>query len=233
MQVHGAALARVVRAAPSGGVAMNRYPVFFAVTRPERFDRVQIALRVALLVVLSFVGVTMGVLFALLYLGLPLIAAILLSQRGPSRFLAEGAPRLAAALRWIMGAYAYMALLTDRLPGDPESGVRFAVEPGAWSTPAGGGGPTVGTALLRVIYSLPSALVLGVLGIVSWIVWIVAAIAILIGETYPEGLHDFQCGVLRWQARLLAYHASLVEPYPPFSLDTGTYPRADRTAITH
>jgi hypothetical protein len=32
---------------------------------------------------------------------------------------------------------------------------------------------------------------------------------------------SFQRGVLRWQARLVAYHASLVEEYPPFSFETG------------
>ncbi|MFQ5473211.1 MAG: DUF4389 domain-containing protein, partial [Dehalococcoidia bacterium] len=37
----------------------------------------------------------------------------------------------------------------------------------------------------------------------------------------PEGLYNFNLGVMRWEARLLAYHSSLVDPYPPFSLDTG------------
>ena len=44
---------------------------------------------------------------------------------------------------------------------------------------------------------------------------------VLIQESYPEGLYDFQCGVVRWQARLLVYHASLVDGYPPFAFDMG------------
>ena len=62
---------------------------------------------------------------------------------------------------------------------------------------------------------------LALIGIVSWVVWIIAAISVLINETYPEGLWRFQRGVVRWEARLLGYIASLAEPYPPFSFDTG------------
>ncbi len=59
------------------------------------------------------------------------------------------------------------------------------------------------------------------LGIISVIVWLIAAVMVLIRESYPEGLYNFQRGVLRWEARLLGYHASLVEEYPPFALDMG------------
>jgi hypothetical protein len=44
---------------------------------------------------------------------------------------------------------------------------------------------------------------------------------VLVQENYADGLYDFQRGVLRWEARLLAYHSSLIEQYPPFALDTG------------
>ena len=207
---------------------MSGYPVFFAVTRPEKFDRAQIALRILILIVFSFFGLTMGALFALLYILLPTIAAGMLSQRGPSRFLAEGSPRVVRGLRWVMSAYAYMALLTDRFPAfEPDDGVRFAIEPDASSVPGQRGEPSVKTALFRLALSLPSALVLGILAIVSWFVWLGAALLIVIGESYPEALYDFQCGVLRWQARLLAYHASLVEVYPPFTFDAGAFPRSD------
>ena len=43
---------------------------------------------------------------------------------------------------------------------------------------------------------------------------------ILIRKDYPDRLYSFQPGSLRWGARLLAYHASLVDEYPPFALDT-------------
>jgi hypothetical protein len=69
--------------------------------------------------------------------------------------------------------------------------------------------------------SIPSAFVLAILNIVGFIIWIIAAISVLIQENYAEGLYNFQLALNRWQARLLAYHASLVDDYPPFAIDTG------------
>jgi hypothetical protein len=213
---------------------MTGYPVFFSVARPERFDRVQIALRVAILVVLSLVGSSLGALFALLYLALPIIAAVALGERGHARFLAEDAPRLARGLRWIMSAFAYMTLLTDRLPSnEADDGVRFDIEPGAWPAPAGAGGASAMGALARIVTGLPSALVLGFLSIASWFVWLVAAVMILLTERYPEALYDFQCGVLRWQARLLGYLVSLVEAYPPFAFDAGPVAHRHDEPLAH
>jgi hypothetical protein len=36
----------------------------------------------------------------------------------------------------------------------------------------------------------------------------------------------FLLGIVRWEACLLAYLASLVDRYPPFSLETGSVSRA-------
>jgi hypothetical protein len=66
---------------------------------------------------------------------------------------------------------------------------------------------------------------------VAWLVWFIAALLVVLTESYPEGLYDFQCGVLRWQARLFAYHASLVEAYPPCSLDVGAAARPEREPL--
>ena len=44
---------------------------------------------------------------------------------------------------------------------------------------------------------------------------------VLVNETYPESFWRFLRGLVCWEARLLAYLASLVEPYPPFSLEKG------------
>ena len=209
---------------------MNTYPVFFSVSRPDKLERGALLWRVALLVMLSIAGVTMGVFTGLVYLVLPLVAAMGLARKGHVRFLAEDAPRLARGLRWVVSAYAYFMLLTDRLPGD-EDGVRFEVEPGAWPEP--GRRPSASGAVIRLLFSLPSAVLLGLLAIVSWVVWIVAAVMILFTEDYPMPLYSFQCGVLRWQARLFGYHASLVEAYPPFSFDPGPFPTADQEPLAH
>ncbi len=190
------------------------YPVTFGIDRPERFQRPQVFLRVLVLIISSIVGNVVGLLFGLVYLVLPVLAAIFISRKGSERFMEEDGPRMIGWLRWLIALYSYLAFLTDRFPSErPEEIVRFEVKTE--------GTPTVGSALLRLIYSIPSAFVLVIIGIASAVIWLIAAVMILIQERYPEGLYNFQCGVLRWEARLLSYHASLVDRYPPFAIDTG------------
>ncbi len=197
------------------------YPVTFGIDRPEKFQRPQVFLRVLVLIILSIVGNVVGLLFGLVYLILPVLAAIFISRKGSERFMEEDGPKMTGWLRWLIALYAYLAFLTDRFPsGGPEEIVRFEVKTE--------GTPTVGSALLRLVYSIPSAFVLAIIGIASAVIWLIAAVMILIRERYPQGLYNFQCGVLPWEARLLTYHASLVGRYPPFAIDTG--PKAPQAA---
>ncbi len=191
------------------------YPVVFDIAQPEKFERPQVFLSVLILIIVSIVTGALGWIFGLVYLALPVLAAILISNRGSQRFVEEEGSGLTGWLRWLVAFYAYLIILTDRFPTErPEEIVRFEVR--------AGGSPTVGSALLRLIYSIPTAFVFLLLGIVSAVVWLIAAVMVLIRESYPDALYDFQRGVLRWEARLLGYHASLVEEYPPFALDMGS-----------
>ena len=193
------------------------YPVTFSVDRPEKLERPHVFLRILVAVILSILGGALGWIFGLVYLVLPVVAAIFISQRGGEKYLAEDGPRVTGWLRWIVSFYAYLGILTDRFPTEkPEEIVRFEVQTS--------GTPTVGSALLRLIYSIPSALVLSILAIVSAVIWVIAAVMVLVQENYADGLYNFQRGILRWEARLLGYHASLVEQYPPFALDTDGEP---------
>lgn len=209
---------------------MTPYPVFLSVPRPEKLERGALLWRIVFFVIFSIVGLTMGVVFAVLYLALPVIAAMGLSRRKTEGFLAEDSPRLARALRWVTRAYAYLMLLSDKLPSEDEA-IRFDIEPGAWPDPRNP--PTAAGAVIRVLFGLPSALVLVFLVIASWFVWLVAAVMILFTESYPEVLFGFQCGVLRWEMRLLAYQASLVEAYPPYSFDSGSVPMIHPEPLAH
>jgi len=193
------------------------YPVTFSVDRPEKLERPHVFLRILVAVILSILGGALGWIFGLVYLVLPVVAAIFISQRGGEKYLTEDGPRVTGWLRWIVAFYAYLGILTDRFPTErPEEIVRFEVQTG--------GTPTVGSALLRLIYSIPSAIVLSILSIASAVIWIIAAVMVLVQENYADGLYNFQRGILRWEARLLGYHASLVEQYPPFALDTDPEP---------
>ena len=193
-------------------------PVTVDVERPPVFQRAHVFLRVALLIVVGWIGHPLG----LAWFGLPVIAAILVSQKGGGRYVAEDGATVTRILNWILDLVAYLALLTDTLPGQGEHPVRLEVERG--------GSPTVGSALLRIVYAIPSVIVLSILTFVGGIVWVIAAVLVLVGESYPEGLWRFLLGLVRWEAALLVYLASLVDRYPPFTLETGSVSPAARSS---
>jgi hypothetical protein len=79
-----------------------------------------------------------------------------------------------------------------------------------------------------LVLTLPYAAVLFVLGWAAAVVWLICLVSALISAGMVPGLYDFIRGVVRWQARLFAYHASLVGEHPPWSLDTEALPPAER-----
>ncbi len=190
------------------------YPVVFDIEQPPRFSREQLAIRVLAIVVLAVLAGAIGWIYAVAYLGFPIAAAIIVSQKGGARYISENGADVTKWLRLLLALACYIHLLTDRFPNmDPTETMTFEVTPS--------GEPTAGGALLRILTAIPSAIGLVLLSIVASIVWVVAAIAVLVQETYPPELYNFIRGVIRWEARLLGYMAALVEEYPPFSLDTG------------
>jgi hypothetical protein len=185
------------------------HPVTLDAELPPVFRREQIFLRLALAVLIGWLANPFG----LLWLGVPVIAAILVSKKSGQRYVDEDGPAVIRGLGWIIGVVAYLALVTDRLPGRHDPVVRFDVQRT--------GAPTVGSTLLRIVLAIPSAIVLAFLVALGAIVWMCAAVLILIDERYPENLWRFLLGIVRWQANLLVYLASLVDRYPPFTLETG------------
>lgn len=201
---------------------MASYPVTFDVQRQDTYDRTQVAIRLVIAIILSIIGGALGWVYGLIYLAIPVAGAVLISQRGAERYFAEADTNIIKWLRLIVRAYAYMGLLTDTYPNDdPGHPAQFSVAPA--------GTPTAGGTLLRIILAIPHAIVLGLLGIVAAILTLIAAIMILIQESYPAGIFDFLRGYVRWQARVAAYMAGLVQEYPPFALDTGPDPGAAAT----
>ena len=188
---------------------MSHYPVRFEVERPPTFKRAHVFLRIALLIVIGWISHPFG----LLWLGVPLVAAVLVAQKGGDRYLSEDGPKITKVLSWVVAVIAYLALLTDRLPGRDEPGVRFEVERS--------GSPSVGSALLRILYVIPNLIVLAFLVLLGSIVWLLALVLVLVNERYPESVWRFLCGIVRWEANVLAYLASLTDHYPPFALQNG------------
>jgi hypothetical protein len=193
------------------------YPVSFDIQPPERFQKPHVFLRAIVIIILALFAGSIGWILGLLYLAFPVAAAVLISQKGPERFLAESETTITKWLRYMLALYAYMSFLTDRLPTEePTQTFQFTVRPN--------GSPTVGSALLRIIYALPHAFVLGIIGLAFIVVLPVAAISILINERVPDWAYGFARGYMRWESRVFAYLASLVEEYPPFSFEDGAVP---------
>lgn len=196
------------------------YPVQVEAASPLRFDRVQLALRLVIAIALGWVGISAGWLGCALFLALPVVAAVAISTRGAQAYLDDTGPKVWRVVSWLLAFSAYMLLLTDRFPAGEPTGVQIQIRPE--------GRPTTSSALIRLITSLPSGLVLALLGFVSSVLFVIGAVTILIGQHVPGWILGFQRGMLRWQARLAAYHASLVDEYPPFSFEADPAQPGDR-----
>jgi len=194
----------------------STYPVTLDVERPARFERVQVLFRLLILALLGVLHQTLGGLFCALYLLLPVVAAIAIGRKGTAGVRGEGVRGFVGAFDWLVGFYAYLLFVTDSFPGRADDRASHL-----WLQPTGS--PSVGRALARLATSLPHAIVLAVLGVASALVAFVVAVSVLATERCPEPLHAFQRDVVAWMARFFAYHASLVEEYPPFSFGSATH----------
>lgn len=191
---------------------MTSYPVRYSVNRPERFTRLQLLIRVVAFIALGALGLSFGSLFAFAYLALPVYAASRLAYRDEARsYLDEDGPRVVKALHWFAALCAWAGLISETLPGrQPDEAVDLRVQNTAQN-------PTSPSAILRVLVGLPSALILMLLYSIGALVWLWAALSILVTERVGQGSFDYLVGLQRWTVRLLAYQASLVDDYPPFS----------------
>ncbi len=187
------------------------YPVHYTVQHPPRFSRLQLAIRVVAFWALGVVGVSFGTVFAFCYLAFPAFAASRLAVRtGPKGYVERDGPRVLSALHWFAAVSAWAGLIVEHLPGrSPTETIELTVE----SQPH----PSAKSALWRVIKGLPSLFVLAILGFLGVLVWIWAALSILLVQRIGNVAFNYLVGLQRWCIRLLAYQASLVDEYPPFS----------------
>jgi hypothetical protein len=74
--------------------------------------------------------------------------------------------------------------------------------------------------LYKWFLAIPHYLVVAVLGIAAVVAITVAWFIILFTGRYPEGIHEFVVGVMKWGLRVAAYAFLLItDEYPPFSLE--------------
>jgi hypothetical protein len=184
---------------------------------PTAYERSQVVLRGALVVALCVLGAPIAWGFGALYLLLPLVAAVAISGRGSAGYLAVEGRRVRTVICWWTAFVAYLLFLSDRFPLERAqvASVRVAISSGA--------NATVGTALQRLVVSLPVLLVLIPLWWVAGVLALVASVAVLVGGWVPRPLLRYFSFVTLLQARLLAYHA-LLTPRHPFIDAAAPYP---------
>jgi hypothetical protein len=168
-------------------------------------DRLHVLIRLVLLGAVATAGLSS--LYWLLYLAVPMVVALIISDEGADYYMEQDAPRAARILQWIAGAYAYLWLLTDEMPkAQPGGTVQLEIELHAE--------PTVRSAFVRLVTSVPALIVLALLSVVAAVLWVFGALSILVVRRVPLGVSDFIAMKLQYQFRLLAYHLSLVDEYP-------------------
>jgi hypothetical protein len=189
---------------------MTSYPVHYRIERPSTLAPLQLLVRIVAFCALGMLGISFGTVFVLAYLALPVIAAVRTTGRDATAYITDDGPRITSALRWFAAVSAWAGLISDRLPTRrPDEILVLEIESDAHPTPS--------SAMWRLITGLPSALVLCFLGWIGVFVWIWAALSILLTRQIGPGAFEYLAGLQRWSIRLLAYQASLVDEYPPFS----------------
>jgi hypothetical protein len=72
---------------------------------------------------------------------------------------------------------------------------------------------------VRIFVLLPHYVVLFFLFLAALVVFAVGQLMILIGGSFPPGMHAFIAGWLRWMVRAWAWLYGLVDAYPPFTTE--------------
>lgn len=183
-------------------------PIHIQLDAPERFARAQVVLRVLVLILLTAVCQSGMGLWGLAYVALPLLAAVAIERHGPAGYFERLAPLLLNAFEWLIGLIAYMLFVTDRLPlSSAERPLRIRVQ--------ARGEPSVRSALGRLVTSLPHFVFIALAMLVSGVLAMVAAVSVLFSEHVSGALRGFQLGMVNWISRVLVYHASLAQAFPP------------------
>lgn len=73
--------------------------------------------------------------------------------------------------------------------------------------------------LVHWLLAIPHLFIANVLGNVGGVIAVVSWFAIVFTGRLPEGLANFQCLVIRYQARVYSYAVWLREPYPAFEFE--------------
>ncbi len=187
--------------------AVAGYPMTVSVEAPERFQRMQILLRIFVYWAIIYLPIGFALISA------PVLSAVLISQRGGKGFLETYGALYERALCFVLGIYAWLYYAVDEFPRwDGEGAFKVRIRPK--------GEPSVGSALLRYLTVIPHAVVIWLLFVFAVILGLVGAFTVLLWGRVPGFVRRLELAFVAYNGRTLAYYISLVDDYPPFTLST-------------
>lgn len=207
--------------APSSAIPPQNYPVRLSIARPVSQSRitnfplgvgmvVRAVLLIPQIIVLYFFNLAASVTFFIATF------AILFTGHYPRGLF----DFYVGYQRWSTNVTAYLYSLHDAYPPfgtDAKPGYPVQLEidyPDQQSRFLNF--PFIGI-FVRLLLLIPHIVVLYFMLLAAMIVIFIAHFAILFSGAFPEGMHRFVAGVLRWNVRISAYMVSLTDQYPPFS----------------
>ncbi len=194
------------------------YPVDLQIERPERSSRIWALFTIIPLkftslwipmIVLSFVQ------FAVAFVFIISQFIVLFTGKYPPSWHAF----MVRVMRWQTQISVFILGLRDDYPppapNDNPSPVTFVVP---YPEKSSRGWAIMTILFIKALALIPQIIVLLFVTIAMAAVWFVSQWAVLFTGTFPEGMHRFIVGVLRWNLRVNAFSYGLCDQYPPFSL---------------
>lgn len=152
-------------------------------------------------------GALLGIAIAMIVLGALLLAAAVAIIAAGARRRPEAAGEEAPSAAGEPALQAPAPAATSGTPVRLEARIDSPLSPGMW--------------LVKWLLAIPHFIVLVILWVISALLTVIAGVAILFTGRYPQGIFEFNLGVMRWSWRVVFYAGSGglgTDRYPPFTL---------------
>ena len=196
----------------------SSYPVDLQIERPEKSSRGWAALTllgiksltlIPQIIVLYIFMIGVGVVFFISQI------AVLFTEKYPEGWHAF----MVKVMRWQMQVSGFMYGLRDDYPPFAPSEVASSISITIPYPEQSSRGWAIMTMLgIKSLALIPQIIVLYFVMIAMAVVWVIGEFAVLFTGVFPEGMHRFVVGTMRWMMRLNAFMYGLCDQYPPFSM---------------
>ncbi len=195
---------------PPAELRRGQYPIGIEIEHSDEFDRMRAVLRILAYILTGWVLSAGWIL--IIFVSVPLVTGLLIARATPSGFYDRYGGTYVRILRTATAIYAWLLFVTDRFPVWAEDRpVTVAMR----QLPS----PTVGEAIVRTLLVIPHVILWSFLDLIGHIFAVGAFIWIIFSGRPPEIVQKINVAISAYFGRMLAYYLSLVDRYPPFTLD--------------